>query len=172
MSSNITYHGFANYEGRPCVVVVVDGETPQGELQGGPFSWGKGRDEDKANPTARAAVATGGRNLALALCTHLLNGRDDMAHVVMTRFQHRQITNLTTGKDFMLRRADLLGALQQIVETSAGNEEIAKKVAMERGPVEFEGGIGPGGTAFSEIEKRSGGGQPGIPVSKLKDEDL
>lgn len=174
--SSITYHGFATYQGQDGlltnVVYIVDGETPQGELSGGPFAWGKGADADKANPLARAAVATGGRNLALALCTHLLDGRDDMARVVMTRFQHRIVTNLTTGRDFLLRRSEMLEALKQIVESATGNEDIARRVAMERPPVEFEGGIGPGGTALSEIEKRTAGGQQGTPVSKLKEEEL
>ena len=62
--SSISYHGFATYEGRPCVVIKVDGETPVGELEGGPFSWGKGTDQDKADAVRRAAVLAGGKALA------------------------------------------------------------------------------------------------------------
>lgn len=174
--SNITYHGFASFQGPDGlltnVVYIVDGDAPQGELPGGPFAWGKGQDDQKANPAHRANVMTRGRALALALCTHLLEGREDMARVVMTRFQHRIVTNLTTGQDFMLRRSELLETLKQIVESATDNEDIARKVALERPPVAMEGGIGPGGTPLSEIEKRSAGGQPGTPASKLREEDL
>lgn len=158
--STISYHGFATYEGRPCVVFKVDGETPVGELAGGPFSWGKGALEDKRDPERRAAVLAGGKSLALALCMEALGGRRDAAERVATRFQWRKVSELATGKDFMIRHSDVVAAIADIASAGAQNAEIAKAVDQERPPVVSEAGNG-----LSEIEK------DGVPVSRLREDD-
>lgn len=166
--SSISYHGFATYEGRPCVVIKVDGETPVGELEGGPFSWGKGTDQDKADAVRRAAVLAGGKALALALCMEALGGRRDAAERVATRLQWRMVTTLTTGKDFMVRHTDVLDTLRDIASAGAENAKIAEAVDRELAPVASEGGLGiDAATGKPVVVERNG-----VPVTQIKEEDL
>jgi hypothetical protein len=82
--------------------------------------------------------------LSIALCAHVLKD-DRRAIKVYQRFKLRKLAELRAGEPWSLMADDILAEIVDLETVEKETRRDVAAVARERGPVEHEGGTGPGG---------------------------